>query len=333
MRNKKIIMGTAFILLAGCMFLQGCGGNEKGKKDYTPYFSDNPSSSQLNLEYTYVEIGEYPQTRIKNQELTEEIIQGEYNTQGIGTVAEQKIYRMEYGDTTEYYRMEPIRWRIMECNEETVMLWSDCIIDAKAYDDFNLESGGTLSWSDSELRAWLNEEFYEQAFSEEEKNSIVAYEYENYDSNYYGVYGVDAEKKKEESFIDTTTDFVSLLDYYTMYVLQVDCPYKINGTDPIQINPDGSLLFGCKNTDYAWTRFKQGLREDSRYYDRVVQGYWSRTPIKGTDYCVIVDKLGPDYSCNEESKMNQNQSVQGVRPVIVVKRDNLEKYIVENNEE
>ena len=31
--------------------------------------------------------------------------------------------------------------------------------------------------------------------------------------------------------------------------------------------------------------------------------------------------------------MNQNQSVQGVRPVIVVKRDNLEKYIVENSEE
>ena len=331
MRNKKIIMGTAFILLAGCMFLQGCGGNEKGKKDYTPYFSDNPSSSQLNLEYTYVEIGEYPQTRIKNQELTEEIIQGEYNTQGIGTVAEQKIYRMEYGDTTEYYRMEPIRWRIMECNEETVMLWSDCIIDAKAYDDFNLESGGTLSWSDSELRAWLNEEFYEQAFSEEEKNNIVEYEYKNYDSD-LGVGFVD-KKKNEAYFIDTTTDFVSLMDDHTMCVLLVECPYKINGTDPIQINPDSSLMFGCKNTDYAWTRFKQGLREENRYYDRVVQGYWTRTPIKGTDYCVFFYRISHTDICYEENKMNQNQSVQGVRPVIVVKRDNLEKYIVENNEE
>ena len=65
---------------------------------------------------------------------------------------------------------EPIEWLVMEESGDTLTLLSRCALDAKAYDDESLWEYDT-NW-DKSLRAWLNGEFLESAFSGEERQRV-----------------------------------------------------------------------------------------------------------------------------------------------------------------
>ena len=64
---------------------------------------------------------------------------------------------------------EPIQWRVLEKNENEMLLLSEYILDSKAYhtDPY------IVVWEDCSLREWLNGEFFDGAFSEEEKLYIA----------------------------------------------------------------------------------------------------------------------------------------------------------------
>ena len=78
--------------------------------------------------------------------------------------------RVEW-DTVEFgtYGGKPIVWRVLEVKDQTAFLLSDQILDSRRYND---STSGAI-WKDSTLRAWLNGEFYETAFSEDERAGIV----------------------------------------------------------------------------------------------------------------------------------------------------------------
>lgn len=67
------------------------------------------------------------------------------------------------------YNGKPIEWIILYSNGNTQLLISKYILDARPYDTSHQE----LNWANSELRQWLNEDFYDQAFSGEEKARII----------------------------------------------------------------------------------------------------------------------------------------------------------------
>ena len=75
---------------------------------------------------------------------------------------------------------EPIEWVVLDEDEESLLLISRYCLDCKPYN----EERNNISWQDSSLRAWLNGDFYNTAFSDEEKAGIVETEYlaELYDS-------------------------------------------------------------------------------------------------------------------------------------------------------
>ena len=68
------------------------------------------------------------------------------------------------------YDGKPIEWIILSSDSDTYLLISKYILDARPYDSSHQE----LKWENSELRQWLNEDFYDQAFNDEEKARIVA---------------------------------------------------------------------------------------------------------------------------------------------------------------
>ncbi len=84
---------------------------------------------------------------------------------------------------------EPIEWRVLEIEGNTALIISQYALDAKPYN----EKPARASWVKSTLRAWLNEDFYNTAFSEEDKLCLFTKEIVNW---------------KEES----TWDTVFLLD-------------------------------------------------------------------------------------------------------------------------
>ncbi len=91
-----------------------------------------------------------------------------------------------YTNTTYWFKYEPLNWRILDPNEGYVMCES--IIDSQAYQNtvYRSESGGyggsyyqdatrtTLAddYAASSLREWLNDDFYNTAFTSSEKAQI-----------------------------------------------------------------------------------------------------------------------------------------------------------------
>lgn len=64
---------------------------------------------------------------------------------------------------------EPIEWIVLERDENKALLLSKYILDCKSYEN----SGNKKTWGTSTLRAWLNNQFYGNAFSSDEQNKIV----------------------------------------------------------------------------------------------------------------------------------------------------------------
>ena len=75
----------------------------------------------------------------------------------------------KYPQTSSGKYKTPIEWRILEQNGDEAILLSKYALDAKPY---NKERHDT-SWEKCTLRAWLNDDFYNKAFSSKEKKQIV----------------------------------------------------------------------------------------------------------------------------------------------------------------
>ena len=146
----------------------------------------------------YIYFGEYPQT-LKADDVTITETQdsrgyylgsdGYYYAKVTATPNWDK-YTFSTGATVSsgsvyYFKVEPIRWRILSESNGTALILCDSIIANQRYDDsYN-------NYAESEIRAWLNEQFYETAFSELQKEVILVTEVDNsvystgYSSNPY----------------------------------------------------------------------------------------------------------------------------------------------------
>lgn len=82
---------------------------------------------------------------------------------------------MSVGDKILFgnYRGEDIEWIVkdMDTDSDKVLLVSSCAIEAMMFsDDYSTASS---YWEISSLRSWLNNDFYEDSFSDEEKGRIL----------------------------------------------------------------------------------------------------------------------------------------------------------------
>lgn len=73
-------------------------------------------------------------------------------------------------------------WRVLDVQDGKILILSDKILTTRAYHP----SGGQISWEESDIRAYLNGEFYETTFSDEEKVRIIESAIENKSNTKYG---------------------------------------------------------------------------------------------------------------------------------------------------
>lgn len=64
---------------------------------------------------------------------------------------------------------EPIEWKVLAVEDGKALLVSKYVLDWKQYN----ESGEKTNWSNCSLRTWLNKDFYNEAFTQEEINRIA----------------------------------------------------------------------------------------------------------------------------------------------------------------
>ncbi len=78
-----------------------------------------------------------------------------------------------------YYKVEPIKWRILERQENKLLLLSEVILDSYCFD------WDSSNYEQSDIRSWLNDEFYNSAFTENEQNLICTQTIAQGDSTIY----------------------------------------------------------------------------------------------------------------------------------------------------
>ena len=158
----------------------------------------------------YIYFGEYPQT-IKAEDVTiTETTDSRGYYLGSDNAYYAKVtadpYESGYtfsdgsavtGDAVYYFKVEPILWRIIAQGDETALILCDSIIANKAYDN-----SSSNNYAESDIRAWLNDQFYNTAFTALEQELILTTTVDNsvastgYSSNQY-----DCENTEDKVFL------------------------------------------------------------------------------------------------------------------------------------
>ncbi|SCW48106.1 hypothetical protein SAMN02910456_01315 [Ruminococcaceae bacterium YRB3002] len=92
-----------------------------------------------------------------------------------------------------WFAVEPVRWRVLKVEEDTLLLMSDRILDSVPYNDDYID----CPWEDSYIREWLNgkgDSFINNAFAEEERQILITSDVQNADNYYFGT-GCGADTK------------------------------------------------------------------------------------------------------------------------------------------
>ena len=194
-----------------------------------------------------------------------------------------------YSKCIYYFKWEPIQWTVMK-TDESVVAHADLVLDEKVYRNAN-----EAYWENSDIRTWLNGDFYASAFSEENKAVMVTEEVENKTNADSHIYGGE-----------NTFDKVWLLSYYEMT--------SDNGFPAMVLDKDAFL----DASDYAYSQGACYGIDDG--YSKV--GYFLRD-VGTTAAYVCYDSSIFTKSFRAESRAKRFISCrehQGVLPVIAISK-------------
>ena len=164
-----------------------------------------------------------------------------------GSVTWDKVKFGKYKQSVDFGEPKPIKWRILSVDgDNNAVLLADEGLDCKPY--HNRE--GSVTWEKCSLRAWLNDDFYNEAFSEAEQALIKSVTVKNADNPRYETEGGN-----------DTTDKV--------YLLSIEEACRSSYGFDMAFNKE-SAVRQCKVTDYA--RLNDAFRAGTSDY--AGNGYW-----------------------------------------------------------
>ena len=193
--QSKKFSGKAVLAVILCILLVGGGvklySDKKEALKKQQYTLHNPkieddSSTEPGKKVTWdcLWFGSYPQSVITEKD--GDIYTTLKNTDNWGKNGDATINNIKYHKTKKsYFKYEPIKWRVLQSENGEAFLLSDVILDRQPYNE-NYED---ITWEESSLRTWLNGEFINRAFSDEEKENINITEIVNQDDPDYGTEG------------------------------------------------------------------------------------------------------------------------------------------------
>ena len=206
-----------------------------------------------------------------------------------------------------YFKYEPLKWRVLD--PSTGLVLCESIIDSQAYSNTIYQYGTDpyrssrdAYWNDAEhthyandyatssIRAWLNDDFYNTAFSSSQKASILTSELDN------KVYSTSHSRFDSE----TTYDKVFLLSWSEMQNTAYGFP----------ANWDSSYARQAKGTDYAKC---QGLS----IYTNEYSNQRLRSAGVYSNYTCYVDSNG-GVNCDYQRRFMLDGTDDGVRPAIKI---------------
>ena len=90
-----------------------------------------------------------------------------------------------YPQTKYTDAVSPIEWKVLAVEDGKALVITDKIIDQVRFN----EKYADVTWADSILRVWLNNDFYDKAFTAEEKEKILTTAVKTPDNDKWGTKG------------------------------------------------------------------------------------------------------------------------------------------------
>ncbi len=244
----------------------------------------------------YMYFGSYPQSVVSDDNIIDKLKAiaitndrgyyeydgSEYAKQTVNAYSSSYIYSdgTPIGDgSIKYFKVEPILWRVLTSDSSgNYMLLASQAINAHRYAE------SSNNYADSEIRTWINGDFYNSAFKTAEKGAILTTNVDNSAST--------TNSDTNQYACENTSDKVFLLSYK-------DYINSIYGFS--------SSSRKCQPTDYALANYC--CKYDGNCY------YWTRSPLPGgSNYAWSVSRVGDLYSFSS----NVDRSDYAVRPALNV---------------
>ena len=295
--------------------------------------TDSSMQAGQNVTYDCVWFGSYPQTEIIDQQSTyenqrkpwiqssdyevnsnlyallENAEESKWDENGDISLGETKYRRINaqdatfvssadthytWGDTNSwhYFRYEPIKWRVLGISDTVVVLLADKGLDDRPY---NVSSTDT-SWNKSTIRDWLNDDFYNCAFTSSEKTAIKREFVNNQNSGPY----------TNTNSGGNTYDKVYLLSCYDLYYSSYSTDYGFKFDYDILDEARRSKSSTFAKAMGAWSSTTAGYVGNCYW--------WLRSPgVKASNAAGVSSGGDMSISGNDVSKTDLT-----VRPVITL---------------
>ena len=220
---------------------------------------------------------------------------------------------------TYYFKWEPIVWQVLAKENDGVYVMSKRILDSQPFNNVK----DIVQWSGCSLRSWLNKDFYESAFSANEKSKICTITHSNESNPRYGIDGGD-----------DTTDNIWMLSFSETINKAYGFSEEVT---------DNDIARQAKGTDYAKS---QGLFVAPNNGNDFYKGYegnsiWHlRTPgctvygesvvgFKGDTsdgsyrfYCFTDEGVRPVFKLSLTSQVSKADSPVNLAVTVTVKKAN-----------
>lgn len=258
----------------------------------------------------YIYFGSYPQSVVYDSSLKNELSKisstnsrgyyeyggNEYAKKNVN--ANSSSYKYANGAqvnnyTTEYFKVEPILWRVLASDSSgNYTLLAEQAINAHRYNEYwsGTDSNGRYAnnYQYSEIRTWLNDDFYNSVFKSMEKGAILT---TNVDNS-----AATTDSTSNPYVCDNTSDKVYLLSYKDYQ----NTSYGFSNNQSRY----------CKPTDYAIANGSYMYEGGS--YDRNCY-YWTRSPSSTFSniawYVSINGTLDGDYVSSTGTSVRPSLSI------------------------
>ncbi len=141
---------------------------------------------------------------------------------------------------------EPIEWTTLEISGGTALLLSRFVLDEKKYDEYQDRQDADISWESSDIRAWLNGDFYETAFNGSEKSFIQPVRINRNDQ----LKLVDNPGTDRDNYV-FLLNWAELAYYVGLRVMDAAHPTAYTVSRGIHLSNDGFSDWWLRSTDFS----------------------------------------------------------------------------------
>lgn len=201
----------------------------------------------------------------------------------------------EIGDVVTFgtYEGEPVEWDVLDKEDGKALLISHHVLRNHTYDQEDEWEGEDTNWEQSEMRAWLNNEFINELFNDQQKSKIQETTLSNPSSaSFYSTYYPNASFEENTNPCGDTVDKLFLLSWEEI----------IKYYGPLSMEDPNGWGYTCAYADSLACTDRDG----------VVNWYYLRSPGNNGVNALCVDFGG-------EVNVNIHVNYEGgVRPALCV---------------